>query len=85
MLTLKYPSTQRGPSFIIQVESSFNFLSKDLHLIAYRRSEKALSNNFVNVTAEQLQLVDFVRGTILKTTTKAERTIIGVTFQDDNV
>eukprot|EP01032_Pedospumella_encystans_P012235 gene12235-14168_t len=70
MLTLKYQPTQRGPVYQFVVESSANFLSRDLALIAYSSSEKGIPNNFTHITAQSLSFLRYVQGNIQGTSSK---------------
>lgn len=86
MLTLKYPSTQRGPTFIVQVEGSYNFLFNNPSVIAYRRSEKAVELDFWRVSVEQLQTLNFVLGKRLQVTNAPRyETTLRLSFEDEAV
>ena len=85
MLTLKYQSTQRGPVYQFVVESSANFLSRDLALIAYSSSEKGLPNNFTHISAHLLSSFRYVQGNIQGTSSKPGLTMLAANFDDSQV
>ena len=85
MLTLKYQSTQRGPVYQFVLESSANFLSQDLALIAYSSSEKDIPNNFTQISALSLRTLRYVQGNINGTSSKPGLTMMSANFNDSEV
>lgn len=78
MLTLKYQGKQRGPQYFFQVESSVNFLSKDLVVIAY--SSSGALENFTHVTHDQLSSIKYAVGTIFTSFSQPAYTMLASSF-----
>lgn len=83
MLTLKYQGKQRGPQFYFQVESSVNFLSKDLVAIAYRSSSSL--ENFSSIADQTLNSFKYVVGTAFTSFSQTKYTMMAVSFTDPDV
>lgn len=83
MLTLKYQGKQRGPQFYFQIESSVNFLSKDLVAIAYLSSDSL--ENFSNIADQTLNSFKYVAGTTFTSFSQAKYTMMAISFSDPDV
>ena len=83
MLTLKYQGKQRGPQYYFQVESSVNFLSKDLVAIAY--SSSSSMENFSNIADQTLNSFKYVVGTAFTSFSQTKYTMMAVSFTDPDV
>lgn len=83
MLTLKYQGKQRGPQYFFQVESSVNFLSKDLVIIAYNTSGSL--ENFSQITPQGLESFKYVVGSIFSSFTQPKYTMLAASFTDSDV
>ena len=85
MLTLKYQPTQRAPYYFFQVESSANFLCKDLSIIAYPTKDSKLGDNFTQLSAQALSSMKYVVGIIVQSSSKDGFTMLGASFDDSQV
>lgn len=83
MLTLKYQGKQRGPQYFFQIESSVNFLSKDLVIIAYNSS--GFQENFSNINEQSLNALKYVVGTIFTSYSQSGYTMMAASFSNAEV
>jgi hypothetical protein len=78
MLTLKYQSKQPGPQYYFQVESSVNFLSKDLVIIAYCSS--GTHEDFPSMAQDSLPLVMYAVGSVFTSFSQPAYTMLAASF-----
>jgi hypothetical protein len=78
MLTLKYQSQQSGPQYYFQIESSLNFLSKDLVIIAY--SSSGTRENIPHIGQDRLSSFKYAVGSIFTSFSQPAYTMLAASF-----
>jgi hypothetical protein len=78
MLTLKYQNKQPGPQYFFQIESSVNFLSKDLVIIAY--SSPGTHENFPSMAQDRLPSFKYAVGAVFTSFSQPAYTMLAASF-----